>query len=131
MKPVNDWTFDNKIIAISPSLLNMNVYMLWISLFAEQRKNFIRIPNSHLSNEAALTLANLFEDYTGISITTNNLQFALYGIKEIVVLALKLKRPHYEIYRFLEFLSDNEYTKLIHLLSNERFGLRRVNFEYR
>lgn len=128
---VKDWSDNNKIVAISPALLNINVYMLWIAIFGEQRKNFIRMSNTHFSSEAAATLSNLFEEHIRIPLTSNPIQFALHDVKELVILALKSKRPLYEIYQFIEFLSENDYAKLSYLLNQENLMYRGRYFERR
>lgn len=119
-----EWVQDNNIIAISPMYLNLNVYILWISMFAQKRKSFIRLLNGHLSLEAKNTLALLFEEQTGISMTTNGMQFSIHDVNALILLAISTKRPNYEIHLFTQFISDREYAKLVRIL-NDRILTRR------
>ena len=120
-----EWCHDDMVIAISPMNLNLNAYLLWVSIFAEKRKNFIRLSNEHISHDAKLTLASLFKESTGIEMSTNSIQFAIHDGKALTLLAIHMKRPAYEIRLLTEFLSDREFKKLQVALNTTRFSFRR------
>lgn len=125
-----EWIFNNEVRAISPMHLNVNVYLLWISLFAEKRKHVIRLSNKHLSLDAKRTLASLFEEQMNMQISMNSIQFVIHDVKSLILLAIRTKRPNYEIHLFTQFLSDRDYNKLVGLLKERIFTRGGLAYEY-
>lgn len=127
-KLFSEWLTEGNITAISPAFLNTNVFLLWLSLFAEQRKNYIRISNGHFLDGAKNTLANIFKEHTGILMNTNIIQFTVHDVIGLIILAINSKRPVFEIYLFLQFISEREYHKLVQILNNPHLAKAGGNY---
>ncbi|RKJ73748.1 hypothetical protein D7X33_20230 [Butyricicoccus sp. 1XD8-22] len=121
MRIYKEWYYGNMVVAISPMYLNLNSYLLWISIFGEKRKSFIRLSNEHISQDAKKTLSTLFTELTGVELSTNAMQFAIHDVKLLILLAIRTKRPVYEVKLLTEFLSPREFKKLQGILNESTY----------
>lgn len=119
---LTDLTQNNKVKYIDPALLNVNMFMLWFSLFGYKGDRKVYI-TSNIDEAAKKTLVEQLRANLELEISAVPKRFIIHSASRLAYLSILHKRPQYETSILIQMANEKERKKLSQLIDDREEGI--------
>lgn len=122
-KILREWSDGNQICAVDPQLLNPNVFLLWICLFAKIQHAEVSIVSHNLTKQVQQTILLIYKEIMKTdSIYLSHNTFKIHSIEDIFIYSIHSHRPSYETVEISRLLNAREIKKINGIIARQTEG---------